>query len=313
VTDHPEAESPGFTPGDGDDESDDPQLTSLRAVWLAMPDEEPPERGLADLMAAARVKAEEMARPSLWQRIAAVLRRPPVLALATVLVLVGGAVFIGQRRDKLEAPTPTVEQPNADTLQSERQRAAPVAAPTAAPAPTGEAPPPAEAAPSGATSATVGGTASAPGVGTVANPAAQPAAHAPARPKPAAPARRSAATDTRAIEKAAEKPADAKLEERAAPKPEPKTGAATRGMTMDLGGETDRDNAPEAAPQATAQALTEAPVNASQHVQQAKAAAARGDCATARKLMKRVASEDAVAYRKALASDAALTKCFEAR
>ncbi len=77
-----------------DGEADDPQLKSLRAVWLAMPDEDPPERGFADLTAAARVKAEQMAAPSLWQRISALLRRPPLSHCATVLVMIGGAVFL---------------------------------------------------------------------------------------------------------------------------------------------------------------------------------------------------------------------------
>ena len=44
-------------------DDDDPQLKSLRAVWLSLPDEDPPERGLSELMAAARVKAEAMAKP----------------------------------------------------------------------------------------------------------------------------------------------------------------------------------------------------------------------------------------------------------
>ncbi|HEY6179302.1 MAG TPA: hypothetical protein VIX73_32835, partial [Kofleriaceae bacterium] len=61
-------------------ERDDPQLRAMRAVWLEMRDEEPAAGGLADLLAAARVKAEAMQpRPSWWQRLLASLRRPPVL------------------------------------------------------------------------------------------------------------------------------------------------------------------------------------------------------------------------------------------
>ena len=37
--------------------------------WLSLPDEEPPERGLGELMAAARAKAEIMARPPWWKRV----------------------------------------------------------------------------------------------------------------------------------------------------------------------------------------------------------------------------------------------------
>ena len=40
-----------MTDHDDDDGADDPQLSSLRAVWLSMPDEEPPQRGLAELTA----------------------------------------------------------------------------------------------------------------------------------------------------------------------------------------------------------------------------------------------------------------------
>jgi len=77
----------------------------MRAVWLTMRDEDPPERGLAELLAAAGAKAEAMqARPAWWQRLAAGLRRPPALALATVLVLAGGAVLVG--RHGVDAPVP---------------------------------------------------------------------------------------------------------------------------------------------------------------------------------------------------------------
>jgi hypothetical protein len=128
--------------GSGDDEHDDEGLTSsLRSVWLAMPDEEPPESGLAALLAAARVKASEMAAtsaatttavaddtargttsaapeaarpasaprgPSLWQRFLMLLRRPPVFALASVALVVGGLVLLGQRTDQHELDAPAV-------------------------------------------------------------------------------------------------------------------------------------------------------------------------------------------------------------
>jgi hypothetical protein len=93
-------------------DDDDDGLKSLRAVWLSMPDEDPPERGLADLMAAARMKAETMATPSLWQRFVDAMRRPPVLALATVMVLIGGAVLVSNR-DKGMSAQPTVSTPEA--------------------------------------------------------------------------------------------------------------------------------------------------------------------------------------------------------
>ncbi len=87
-----------------DNHDDDAQLQQLRAVWVSMREEDPPDRGLAALMAAARTKAAELeqaASPSWWQRIAATLRRPPVLALATVTLLLGGALIVTQRKDKM--------------------------------------------------------------------------------------------------------------------------------------------------------------------------------------------------------------------
>lgn len=104
-------------------EDDDPEierLRHLRAAFRAMPDEDPPERGLADLMAAARAQAEEMTpvpqrmgpgdrvlAVPWWKRLAAMLRRPPVLALASVMVLLGGALLIGRRGDE-DVARPTV-------------------------------------------------------------------------------------------------------------------------------------------------------------------------------------------------------------
>jgi len=106
-------------------DDDDPQLRALRAVWLAMPDEDPPERGLGELMAAARVKADEMARPSLWRRVLDAMKRPPVLALATITVLVTGVALIGQRKDEME-PAPAAS-PSGPSVPA--QIATPPAAP----------------------------------------------------------------------------------------------------------------------------------------------------------------------------------------
>jgi len=89
-----------------DERDDDARLKQLRSVWVSMREEEPSDRGMAALMAAARTKASELeqaAQPSWWQRIAASLRRPPVLALATVTVLLGGALIVTQRRDSMKS------------------------------------------------------------------------------------------------------------------------------------------------------------------------------------------------------------------
>jgi hypothetical protein len=91
-----------------DQDPDDPQLKSLRAVWLAMRDhdEDPPDSGLSALMAAARSQATLMTvKPPWWKRVLDQLRRPSVLALASLLVVIGGAMLI-TKHDALEkAPT----------------------------------------------------------------------------------------------------------------------------------------------------------------------------------------------------------------
>ncbi len=105
-------------PGDTNDQlaGEDAKLRAMRSVWLTMRDEEPSDGGLAVLMAAARSKAAELAPPTLWQRALAGLRRPPVLAFATVLVLLGGAVVVGRRVEREGVPmaaSPKAEAPSA--------------------------------------------------------------------------------------------------------------------------------------------------------------------------------------------------------
>lgn len=79
------------------DEGEDGGLRAMRSVWLSMRDEEPPAAGLAELMAAARAKATELAPAPWWRRALAGLRRPPVMALATALVVLGGGAFVATR------------------------------------------------------------------------------------------------------------------------------------------------------------------------------------------------------------------------
>ncbi|HLL21314.1 MAG TPA: hypothetical protein VK427_04240, partial [Kofleriaceae bacterium] len=84
-----------------DDDLDHASMRSMRAVWLSMRDEEPSSSGMSGLLAAAREQAEQMrARPTWSQRVLAGLRRPPALAFATVVILVGGAVVVTRNTDE---------------------------------------------------------------------------------------------------------------------------------------------------------------------------------------------------------------------
>jgi hypothetical protein len=90
-----------------EEDPDDPQLKALRAVWLSMRDndEDPPDSGVSALMAAARSQAMEMAPAPWWKRMFDQLRRAPVLALASLLVLIGGAVLLTKHDAIEKAPT----------------------------------------------------------------------------------------------------------------------------------------------------------------------------------------------------------------
>lgn len=93
-----------------DDEHDDDQLKSLRAVWLEMRDEDPPSGGLDALMAAAHSQAKMMAvtaKPPWWK----VLVRPPALAFASLALVAGGVWLIGHHdtRSLVEVPSTSGE------------------------------------------------------------------------------------------------------------------------------------------------------------------------------------------------------------
>lgn len=120
-----------------DDHDDDLRLGDLGSMFKSMrdADEEPPSTGMAALMAAARAKAEEMKpQPSWWEKILAGLRRPPVLAFASVAILVGGGALIMRHQDGMSSK-------NAEVVRADEPRAMAPAAPTPTPAPIEEAAP----------------------------------------------------------------------------------------------------------------------------------------------------------------------------
>ena len=59
-------------------------------------DEEPPVRGLAELMTAASARVSASKTPSRWQRLSVVLRQPPILAVTSIAILIGGALAISR-------------------------------------------------------------------------------------------------------------------------------------------------------------------------------------------------------------------------
>lgn len=297
-----------------DDDLEDPALGSLRAVLHGMRDEEPSDRGLASLMAAARAQAEVMKpAPSWWARLLVTLRQPPVLALASAALLVSGGLVITRHASDLDATS-------------------------SAPAVT--APPPATASPAAAS--TLSGSAAVPGIGALDQPrdgasvppkptpdtavrAVVPAD--PTRPAPtsgatpmmptspegtarddARPRRRGAATSARPSDLTPEpapssQPAEADaIEAGLAPNTKATTAASAERARPSL--DSDR---PATAP------VVSPPVSAAQiqdWVTRCEQAASRGDCSTARSLARQVEAADSSVFRARLLGHGAVARCL---
>jgi hypothetical protein len=276
----------------GHDGEDDDQLRAMRVVWLSMrdADAEPPARGMAELLAAARAHAQEMQpeREPIWRRWFAALVRPPVLAFATVVVLAGTAAIV-KSHDGLKS----VDAPAETTAMQTTSTAAPV---------TMSAPAPPPAPPTGAF-AEGGGAAGDHGA------AAAPAAAAPAREAAAAhTVRLSAAPRAAEPEKPVVAPFEKTPSPRAlkkaasAPAPAPDDADAPRVQLADV---------PATAPQ-RAYAKPPPPVSNDQLLRECQAAAARGDCAAVRSFAVRMRAQDAAFYRDTFARDADIAKCLPA-
>ena len=286
---------------DRDDDLEGDELKSLRSVWVSMreSDEDPPDRGLAALMAAAREKASELAEPpraSWWQKILATLRRPPVLALASVTVLLGGALFVMQRSDKLaseSAPAPALEE----KAQRDVAPSPPSAGASEVPAAIAQpdpAPPPAE-------------------VKTPPPRAVKPPRTRPASPPPEEPAKPSPQGGGLILH---DKPdLDAEL----ATKPEPATTTRTTrapvrktesvdATTTDAFGSNDV----KAATQTGDEGGADRGKLVTQLVKQCESAAARGDCAAVRVIAGRIKSEDASAYSQRVMRNSSIARCLDA-
>ena len=282
-----------------DDGDEDPQLRSLRAVWLAMPDEDPPERGLGELMAAARVKAEALAQPPWWRRALETMRRPPALAFATVVVLIGGAVVIGTRHDELSS------EPTARARPTPHVDVAPGAPPV-----TPESP----AAPGASGGAPATGRAALDPAASTPAPLSRAGKHAEAAPPTVAPVgtakHRSKAGDSFATK------ADGPIVN--APDPvAPITGALpTSAPQGDAEVRAKADAVVVAGSLAADERASPAGPPAptlGQLALQCRAAATRGDCAAVHALVARIARQDPAFYRDHVAKDAALARCLAAQ
>jgi hypothetical protein len=289
-----------------DDEDDG--LKSLRAVWLSMPDEDPSDRGLADLMAAARTKATAMAKPSLWHRFLESMRRPPVLALATVMVLIGGAALIGSRTKDMDAQ-PTVsapEAPAAERAESVNQAAdeggGMSAGSSAAAAPVD----------------VVGGAA--PGAGDVVEATPPPPPRPMKRPQPKgntttksatndAPKTTSTSGRARRDDDAMLLDADGEAEKR---DDKAKKESASSVETRPHAGSTSGALAAQQAPNDSASLSSTGPTSVELH-QLARKLVARGDCKSAHTLTARIAKQDPAYYKAKIVPDKAFDRCVLAQ
>lgn len=288
----------------------------MRAVWLEMRDEEPPGGGLAELLAAARVKAEAMQpRPSRWQRLVAMLRRPPVLALATAMVLLAGAAIFGRRAagpmsraDEGAAPHADVGAGSAAQAQLTEKEARTGEAASRITVRQDEAE---EARTATHTDAMLQRTAR--GDDALGAGAGAPAPTAPStRASPKAPARheaprvsRSPATET--LAPAIETPAAARPDRDDAAKNEESPRARDAAPAMDAAAP-----AGASAPSAALPARPSGPSSTelSRLHQQCETAARRGDCPAVRQLVERITRADR-GYRGRIAKDSAVAKCLE--
>ncbi len=334
-----------MTSAGDDDRDDDAQLRQLRAVWVSMRDEEPSDRGLASLMAAAREKASELehaAQSSWWQRVLASLRRPPVLALATVTVLLGGALIITQRHADMKADATATSETSADknvVERIDRERAesvpgAPMAGAGSSAAAAGSGAPTTGSAPVEPTLAKP--TAETPEVVTEKEPRRDP------RPTPKLKAPTTATTPTAKAELAVRPDDDA-------PSPE-SAGTNEAAPRSGMGGSSPplaiaQDEAPVLSDSVTSntgvapQAKPKKPIartappsiegedrqttkdaiakdggktqpTLEQLVKQCETAAARGDCAAVRVLAQRILASSPAVYKSRVATHAAIKRCL---
>lgn len=304
---------------DDDDLEGGEQLKQLRSVWVSMreSDEDPPDRGLSALMAAARTKAAEMTpapTESWWQKVLAVFRRPPVLALATVTVLLGGALFITQRGDSMKSES-TADERRPDLEVRARE-------PVAAGSPAAGAPAPVDSAI--ATPPTIATESTPPGENAAElKPLAKESPRPVKKERPAKIATKGESSGT-----ANSSPTTPELEHGLVDEA-PMVGGTIKQVTPDsLGAVTPTSPPPVAEPTtrgpttkrptATTNADTGESATVSDEktrvaslIKQCETAAARGDCAAVRSLAGRIKSDDVNAYNQRVLKNASIARCLD--
>ena len=294
-----------------DDDLEDPALGSLRSVLRGMRDEEPSDRGLASLMAAARVQAEVMKpAPAWWERVLATLRRPPVLALASAALLVSGGLVISRHARELDAtsPAPAASAPTEDTPEP----AATLAGSAAVAAPGGGAldPPPTPGAAATLTSDTTAASAGAPESARAPRPAPK-ATTAPVMPTTGDAIIRDDARGLRRGTGTSSRPADLAPEAVRSPTAAPVPDEAEADATEVEGGRdvesSDERARPVAAPTRPRAAST---TQIQDWVTRCEQAAVRGDCATVRSLARQVEAAAPSVFRSRLVVNGAVARCL---
>lgn len=292
-------------PGGGDTNA---QLRAMRSVWLSMRDEDPPDGGLVDLLAAARAKAATMhAPPTLRQRVLAVLRRPPALAFAAVVVLVGGAVLVVGRgsvrsfdsaagpsgvRTEVAAPERAV---TADATSARAASYEQVRSNELDKRPAGEGATAGKPEPAAASMEASGALGTAERVKAV---------EAPRAPRPRPSGALAAVTDE---EPAGVRPASSEIGGAAGARPAPAdTGvvATPRPATPEIG-----DAAAHRSDELESTPSERRGAGLDQLYQQCSSAARRGDCTSVRRLVVQIQQQDR-GYRGRLARDSAVGKCL---
>ncbi len=297
--------------GDDDDHDlggDDESVRGMRSVWLSMRDEEPSGRGMAALMAAARAQVAATQPAPAWKRawtaVTELLRRPPVLALATIVVVAGTAALVtshggltteeprAAQTAPMVAPATGHDDGRAGGLLATDQvratdkkeavaRDAPAAvAPGSAPVVAAPAPPP--------------------------PPPPPPVNHAPMK---KAPSRPSPPDESRVKSKSASGRFGANLDDESLEE-QPTTLAGPSANAPMARPSADPTAPGDAAPVAPGAAQGRSETVLVQQLRECQAAAKRGDCAAVRTMVERLRARDAAFYRTAVAKDAAIAKCL---